>query len=126
MAFSLARYLQDKSGWQIKNHLFTIHYFHRMSIAYTFPGQGSQYPGMGKNLVENFPAAKRIFEEADDALHFSISRLCFEGSAEDLQLTENTQPAILATSVAVLRTLESGGVPRAEYVAGHNPGGESP
>ena len=66
-----------------------------MTLAYIFPGQGSQYPGMGKNLVENFPVAKLIFEEADDALRFSISKLCFEGSAEDLQLTENTQPAIL-------------------------------
>ncbi len=73
-----------------------------MTLAYIFPGQGSQYPGMGKNLVENFPVAARIFEELDDALHFSISRLCFEGSAEDLQLTENTQPAILAVSAAVL------------------------
>jgi [acyl-carrier-protein] S-malonyltransferase len=93
-----------------------------MSIAYIFPGQGSQYPGMGKNLVENFAVARRIFEEADDALHFSISRLCFEGSVEELQLTENTQPAILAVSVAVLRTIESEGFPAPEYVAGHSLG----
>jgi [acyl-carrier-protein] S-malonyltransferase len=93
-----------------------------MSLAYIFPGQGSQYPGMGKKLVENFPVAKRIFEEADDALHFSISRLCFEGSEQDLQLTENTQPAILATSAAVLRTIESEGFPRPGYVAGHSLG----
>ena len=93
-----------------------------MSLAYIFPGQGSQYPGMGKNLVENFPVAARIFEEADDALHFSISRLCFEGSPEDLQLTENTQPAILAVSAAVLRTIESEGFPRPDYVAGHSLG----
>lgn len=93
-----------------------------MSLAYIFPGQGSQYPAMGKNLVENFLVARRIFEEADDALHFSISRLCFEGSAEDLQLTENTQPAILAVSVAVLRTIESEGFPRPDYVAGHSLG----
>jgi [acyl-carrier-protein] S-malonyltransferase len=77
---------------------------------------------MGKNLVENFPVAKRIFEEADDALNFSISRLCFEGSVEDLQLTENTQPAILAVSVAVLRTIESEGFPRPDFVAGHSLG----
>jgi [acyl-carrier-protein] S-malonyltransferase len=93
-----------------------------MSLAYIFPGQGSQHPGMGKNLVEKFPAAKRIFEEADDALNLSISSLCFEGSVEDLQLTENTQPAILAVSVAVLRTMESEGFPRPDYVAGHSLG----
>jgi [acyl-carrier-protein] S-malonyltransferase len=77
---------------------------------------------MGKNLVENFAVAKRIFEEADDALHFSISRLCFEGSVEELQLTENTQPAILAVSVAVLRVIESEGFPKPEFVAGHSLG----
>jgi len=93
-----------------------------MSIAYIFPGQGSQYPGMGKNLVENFPVARRLFEEADDALHFSISRLCFEGSVEELQLTENTQPSILAVSVAVLRVIESEGFPTPDYVAGHSLG----
>ena len=80
-----------------------------MTLAYIFPGQGSQYPGMGKNLVESFPVAQRIFEEADEALHFSISELCFHGSVEDLQLTENTQPAILAVSAAVLSTMESEG-----------------
>ncbi|HEX3281872.1 MAG TPA: ACP S-malonyltransferase [Pyrinomonadaceae bacterium] len=93
-----------------------------MTLAYIFPGQGSQYPGMGKNLVENFSVARRIFEEADDALHFSISRLCFEGSVDELQLTENTQPAILAVSVAVLRVIESEGFPRPQYVAGHSLG----
>jgi [acyl-carrier-protein] S-malonyltransferase len=93
-----------------------------MATAYIFPGQGSQYPGMGKNLVENFAVTRRIFEEADDALHFSISRLCFEGSVEELQLTENTQPAILAVSVAVLRTIESEGFPTPAYVAGHSLG----
>lgn len=93
-----------------------------MTLAYIFPGQGSQYPGMGKNLVENFAVARRIFEEADDALHFSISRLCFEGSVEELQLTENTQPAILAVSVAVLRVIESEGFPKPDYVAGHSLG----
>ena len=93
-----------------------------MSIAYIFPGQGSQYPGMGKNLAENFAVASRIFEESDDALHFSISRLCFEGSVEELQLTENTQPAILAVSVAVLRVIEAEGFPAADYVAGHSLG----
>lgn len=77
---------------------------------------------MGKNLVENFAVAGRIFEELNDALHFSISRLCFAGSAEDLQLTENTQPAILAVSVAALRTMESEGFPQPDYVAGHSLG----
>ena len=93
-----------------------------MTLAYIFPGQGSQHPGMGKNLVENFAVAGRIFEELNDALHFSISRLCFAGSAEDLQLTENTQPAILAVSVAALRTMESEGFPQPDYVAGHSLG----
>ena len=91
-------------------------------IAYIFPGQGSQYPGMGKDLVENFPAARMVFEEVDDALGSKISQLCFEGPAETLQLTENTQPAILSVSVAALRALESKGFPRPEYVAGHSLG----
>lgn len=93
-----------------------------MALAYIFPGQGSQYPGMGKNLVENFSVAKRIFEEADDALQFLISKLCFEGSVEDLQLTENTQPAIFTTSAAVFRTIQSEGFPVPDYVAGHSLG----
>ena len=93
-----------------------------MALAYIFPGQGSQYPGMGKNLAENFAVARRIFEEADDALHFSISRLCFEGSVAELQLTQNTQPALLAVSVAVLRVIEAEGFPAADYVAGHSLG----
>ena len=76
------------------------------AIAYLFPGQGSQYPGMGKDLAENFPAARKVFEEVDDALGFQISRLCFEGPAEDLQLTENTQPAILSVSVAAFRAMD--------------------
>jgi [acyl-carrier-protein] S-malonyltransferase len=77
---------------------------------------------MGKNLVENFPIAARLFEELNDALHFSISRLCFEGSPEDLQLTENTQPAIFAVSAAVLRTMESEGFPQPDFAAGHSLG----
>ncbi len=93
-----------------------------MKLAYIFPGQGSQYPGMGKSLVENFPTAQRIFEEADEALHISISELCFQGPAEDLQLTENTQPAILAVSAAVLGTMESEGFPQPDFVAGHSLG----
>ncbi|HEX7313714.1 MAG TPA: ACP S-malonyltransferase [Pyrinomonadaceae bacterium] len=91
-------------------------------IAYIFPGQGSQAPGMGRELAEKYAAAREVFEEADDALGFSLSRLCFEGPAEDLQLTENTQPAILATSVAALRAAESDGLPRPDFVAGHSLG----
>ena len=93
-----------------------------MALAYIFPGQGSQHPGMGKNLFENFPAAEKVFEEADDALEFSISRLCFDGSTEELQLTENTQPAILTVSAAALRTMETEGFPKPDFVAGHSLG----
>ena len=90
--------------------------------AFLFPGQGSQSPGMGKDLADNFPVARQVFEEADDALGFSLSRLCFEGPAEDLQLTENTQPAILAVSVAAFRALESVQAPVPAFVAGHSLG----
>jgi len=93
-----------------------------MTLAYIFPGQGSQYPGMGKNLAENFPTARKIFEEADEALAFSMSELCFEGSAENLQLTENTQPAILTVSAAALETIIDEGFPIPEFVAGHSLG----
>ena len=93
-----------------------------MALAYLFPGQGSQHPGMGKNLVENFPVAARLFEELNDALHFSISRLCFEGSAEELQLTENTQPAIFSVCAAALRAMETEGFPHPDFVAGHSLG----
>lgn len=93
-----------------------------MALAYIFPGQGSQSPGIGKNLAENFSVAGRIFEEADDALEFSISNVCFEGSAEDLQLTENTQPAILSVSAAALGVMESEGFPKPDFVAGHSLG----
>ncbi len=87
-----------------------------------FPGQGSQSPGMGKELFEKFPVARQVFEEADDALGFSISRLCFEGPAEDLQLTENTQPAILTVSVAAFRVLMEAGMAAPAFVAGHSLG----
>jgi [acyl-carrier-protein] S-malonyltransferase len=90
--------------------------------AYIFPGQASQYAGMGKDLYDNYDAAKRVFEEADDALGFSISHLCFRGSAEDLQLTENTQPAILTVSIAAFRAMMSEGFPKPDYVAGHSLG----
>ena len=89
--------------------------------AFIFPGQGSQYPGMGRELTGAFPCASRVFEEADQAAGFPLSRLCFEGPAEELQLTANTQPAILAASVAAAEVLREKGV-RADYVAGHSLG----
>jgi len=91
-------------------------------IAFIFPGQGSQHPGMGKDLADNFPAARQVFEEADTALGFRLSKLCFEGPAEQLQMTENTQPAILTTSIAALRALEGEGFPKPDFVAGHSLG----
>src|SRR6185503_20317562 len=91
-------------------------------IAYVFPGQGSQHPGMGKDLAEKFPAARQVFEEADEALGFSLAELCFNGPAEQLQLTENTQPAILTVSIAALRAAQSEGFPGADFVAGHSLG----
>lgn len=87
-----------------------------------FPGQGSQYAGMGKDLAAKFPAARQVFEEADSALGFALSELCFEGPAEQLQLTENTQPAILTVSVAALRAMQSEGFPEPDFVAGHSLG----
>lgn len=91
-------------------------------LAFVFPGQGSQYPGMGQDLAENFPVARLVFEEANDALSFDLANLCFTGPEENLKLTANTQPAILATSIAALRVVqaESGLVP--QYVAGHSLG----
>ena len=90
-------------------------------IAFIFPGQGSQYAGMGQELALNFPAARRVFDQADDALGFAISQLCFEGPEDQLRLTENTQPAILACSAAVHAVLRERGV-EPDYVAGHSLG----
>ena len=93
-----------------------------LRLAFVFPGQGSQSPGMGKELAEKFPVARQVFEEADDALGFAISRLCFEGPAEDLQLTENTQPAILTVSVAAFRAMTEEAISAPAFVAGHSLG----
>jgi [acyl-carrier-protein] S-malonyltransferase len=90
-------------------------------IAFLFPGQGSQAPGMGLELAENFSSAREVFKEADAALGFPLSKLCFEGPAEELQLTANTQPAVLAVSVAAVRVLAEKGI-RPDYVAGHSLG----
>jgi [acyl-carrier-protein] S-malonyltransferase len=90
--------------------------------AFIFPGQGSQYVGMGKEFCDNFKVAREVFEEADEALSLPISKLCFEGPEDQLKLTENTQPAILTVSVACLRVLQSekGLVPA--MTAGHSLG----
>ena len=92
-----------------------------MTIAFLFPGQGSQSVGMGKLLSEAFPESRRVFETADAALGFSLSELCFGGPEQELQLTANTQPAILTTSIAALRPLRERGV-RPSWVAGHSLG----
>jgi [acyl-carrier-protein] S-malonyltransferase len=91
------------------------------SIAFLFPGQGSQAIGMGKELAEKYPIARQTFEEADEALGYRLSQLCFDGPDEKLRLTEITQPAILTTSIAAWRVLREKGVnPR--FVAGHSLG----
>src|SRR6202158_4675033 len=90
-------------------------------IAFLFPGQGSQSVGMGKELAANYPVARRTFEEADEALGYKLSALCFEGPEEKLRLTEITQPAILTASVAAWRVLQEKGL-SPEYVAGHSLG----
>lgn len=90
-------------------------------IALIFPGQGSQVVGMGKDLAEKYRIARQTFEEADDALGYKLSQLCFEGPEDQLRLTEITQPAILTASVAALRVVETN-MPRPAYVAGHSLG----
>lgn len=91
-------------------------------VAFIFPGQGSQAVGMGKDLFDNFSAAREVFEEADEALGFSLSEMCFSGSEEDLAMTANTQPAILTTSVAAFRSMEAEGFASPDFVAGHSLG----
>jgi len=90
--------------------------------AFLFPGQGSQYVGMGRELKENFKIAADVFAEADDALGEKLSQLCFEGPEDDLKLTMNTQPAILTVSVAALRVLQQESPITPELVAGHSLG----
>ncbi len=95
-----------------------------MSVAFVFPGQGAQTIGMGRDLAESYPAAKAVFDEVDDALGEKLSTLIWEGEQETLTLTENAQPALMATSIAALRALASEDVEvaRASYVAGHSLG----
>ena len=90
--------------------------------AFTFPGQGSQAVGMGKDLAAAFPAAKAVFDEVDAALGEKLSQLMFEGPEETLRLTENAQPALMAVSIAVVRLLAEKGVPFGDFVAGHSLG----
>jgi [acyl-carrier-protein] S-malonyltransferase len=96
-----------------------------MTIAFTFPGQGSQAVGMGKDLAENFAEARAVFEEVDDALGEKLSETIFNGPEETLTLTANAQPALMAVSMAVIRVLEAKGVDlkaKVSYVAGHSLG----
>lgn len=91
-------------------------------LAFVFPGQGSQFAGMGRDLADNFPVARQVFQEANDALGFDIASLCFNGPEEDLRLTTNTQPAIVTVSVAALRVVEQETGLRPDYAAGHSLG----
>jgi len=94
----------------------------RMSRAYVFPGQGAQTIGMGRALAQSYPAAQAVFDEVDDALGQSLSALIWEGDLAALTLTENAQPALMATSIAALRALEAEGIGGPDFVAGHSLG----
>ncbi len=93
-----------------------------MSIAFLFPGQGSQQVGMGSKLYENEPASRAVFDQADELLGFSLSDLCFNGPIEELTDTVNQQPALFVNSIAALRAMEDHGIPMVDYVAGHSLG----
>ncbi len=90
-------------------------------LAFVFPGQGAQFVGMGKDFYDKFDFAKKYFDEADNALGYSIKKMCFEGSEDDLKLTANTQPAILIVSVIAAELLKSEGI-RADIAGGHSLG----
>ena len=93
-------------------------------LTLVFPGQGSQYIGMGKDFFDNFSVSKQVFEEVDESLGFSLSKIMWEGTLEELTLTENAQPAIMTTSIAILKAIEKEGfdVKKSTFVAGHSLG----
>jgi [acyl-carrier-protein] S-malonyltransferase len=96
-----------------------------MRVAYVFPGQGAQKVGMGRDLYDSFPSARTVFSEADEALGFPLSQLCFEGPEDELRQTINAQPALVATSFACLRAVRevnSSALPQPDFVAGHSLG----
>src|SRR5256885_5757140 len=111
---------------KIQNPKSKIQYHSRPIVehntAFVFPGQGSQYAGMGRDVAEKYPVARRVFDDIDDVLGISISKLCFEGPEEQLKLTEKTQPAMLAVSSAIHAVLEDLGATRRDLVAGHSLG----
>ena len=92
-----------------------------MNIAFVFPGQGSQYVGMGRELYENYPEAKEVFQEASDTLGYDMAKLCFEGPKQELDRTYRTQPALLTASIAALKVIQKRGI-NPQAVAGHSLG----